>query len=177
MKISNKKASHHFVSIVGNSGSGKTTFIEKLIPELIGKGLKVGTIKHDVHGFEMDKPGKDSWRHKHAGASTTVISSPYQIGMVMDVDHDHKPDELLSYFDGMDIILTEGYKGGNHPKMEIFRTEIINEPLCKNDKYLIALITDSDVDLDVPVFSSGAVKQVAEFLINHFDLFPSIHRP
>jgi hypothetical protein len=61
--------------------------------------------------------------------------------------------------------------------MEIFRTEIINEPLCKNDKYLIALITDSDVDLDVPVFSSGAVKQVAEFLINHFDLFPSIHRP
>ena len=177
MKISNKKISPPFVSIVGNSGSGKTTFIEKLIPELIGKGLKVGTIKHDVHGFEMDKPGKDSWRHKHAGASATVISSPYQIGMVMDVAHDHKPDELLSYFNGMDIILTEGYKGGNHPKMEIFRTDIINEPLCKNDKYLIALITDSDVDLDVPVFSSGAVKQVAEFLIKHFDLFPSIHRP
>jgi molybdopterin-guanine dinucleotide biosynthesis protein B len=177
MKISKKKTSTPFVSVVGNSGSGKTTFIEKLIPELIGRGLKVGTIKHDVHGFEMDKPGKDSWRHKHAGASATVISSPYQIGMVMDVAHDHKPDELLSYFNGMDIILTEGYKGGDHPKMEIFRTEIISEPLCKNDKYLIALITDSDVDLDVPVFSLGAVKQVAEFLIKHFNIFRSIHQP
>jgi len=170
MKISKKKASTPFVSVVGNSGSGKTTFLEKLIPELIGRGLKVGTIKHDVHGFEMDKPGKDSWRHKHAGASATVISSPYQIGMVMDVAHDHKPDELLPLFNGMDIILTEGYKRGDHPKMEIFRTEIINEPLCKNDRSLLALITDSDVDFDVPVFSSGAVKEVADFLIKHFNL-------
>ena len=77
----------------------------------------------------------------------------------------------------MDIILTEGYKGGDHPKMEIFRTEIISEPLCKNDKYLIALITDSDVDLNVPVFSLGAVKEVAEFLIKHFNIFRSIHQP
>jgi molybdopterin-guanine dinucleotide biosynthesis protein B len=170
MEISNKKIAPPIVSVVGNSGSGKTTFIEKLIPELIGRGLKVGTIKHDVHGFEMDKPGKDSWRHKHAGASATVISSPYQIGMVMDVAHDHKPDELLSLFNGMDIILTEGYKQGNHPKIEIFRTEIINEPLCRRDNHLLALITDSEVDLDVPVFPTGAVQQVADFLIKHFNL-------
>ena len=174
MKIPMKKTSPSLVSVVGNSGSGKTTFLEKLIPELIGRGLKVGTIKHDVHGFEMDKPGKDSWRHKHAGASATVISSPYQIGMVMDVAHDHKPDELLFYFNGMDIVLTEGYKRGDHPKMEIFRTEIINEPLCKNDKSLLALITDSDVDLDVPVFSLRAIKEVADFLIKHFNLVCAI---
>ena len=177
MKISNKKISPPFVSVVGNSGSGKTTFIEKLIPELIGRGLKVGTIKHDVHGFEMDKPGKDSWRHKHAGASATVISSPYQIGMVMDVAHDHKPDELLSLFNGMDIILTEGYKQGNHPKIEIFRTEIINEPLCRNDKSLIALITDSDIVFDVPVFSLKAIKEVADFLIKHFNLYHLTKHP
>ena len=170
MKISKKKASTPFVSVVGNSGSGKTTFLEKLIPELIGRGLKVGTIKHDVHGFEMDKPGKDSWRHKHAGASATVISSPYQIGMVMDVMYDHKPDELLPIFNGMDIVLTEGYKRGEHPKMEIFRTQITNEPLCKSDTSLLALITDSDIDLDVPTFSLEAVKQVADFLIKHFNL-------
>ena len=174
MKISNKKTSPPFVSVVDNSGSGKTTFLEKLIPELTGRGLKVGTIKHDVHGFEMDKPGKDSWRHKRAGASATLISSPYQIGMVMDVEYDHKPDELLSYFNGMDIILTEGYKRGDHPKMEIFRTEILNEPLCKNDTSLLALITDSDIDFDVPVFSSGAVEQVADFLIKHFNLARAI---
>jgi len=165
-----KKTSPPFVSVVGNSGSGKTTFLEKLIPELIARGLKVGTIKHDVHGFEMDKPGKDSWRHKHAGASATVISSPYQIGMVMDVTYDHKPDELLPIFNGMDIVLTEGYKRGEHPKMEIFRTQITNEPLCKSDTSLLALITDSDIDLDVPTFSLEAVKQVADFLIKHFNL-------
>lgn len=170
MKIPDPKISTPFVSVVGNSGSGKTTFIEKLIPELIGRGLKVGTIKHDVHGFEMDKPGKDSWRHKQAGASATIISSPYQIGMVMDVAYDHKPDELLAYFNGMDIILTEGYKRGDHPKMEIFRNEIINEPLCKNDKYLLAIITDSKIDIDVPTFFLEEVKEIAEFLIKHFRL-------
>lgn len=170
MEISNNKIFPPFVSVIGNSGSGKTTFIEKLIPELIRRGLKVGTIKHDVHGFEIDKPGKDSWRHKHAGALATVISSPYQIGMVMDVEYDHKPDELLPLFNGMDIILTEGYKRGDHSKIEIYRTEIINEPLCKNDKYLIALITDSDIVLDVPIFSLGAIKEVADFLIKHFKL-------
>lgn len=177
MEISEKETRPPFVSVVGNSGSGKTTFLEKLIPELVGRGLRVGTIKHDVHGFEMDKPGKDSWRHKHAGASATIISSPYQIGMVMDVEHDHKPDELLSYFNGMDIILTEGYKRGNHPKIEIFRTEIINEPLCRNDRSLIALVTDSDVDLDVPTFSSAGIMEVADFLIKHFKLVPSFHQP
>jgi len=158
------------VSVVGNSGAGKTTLLEKLIPELIRRGLKVGTIKHDVHGFEMDKPGKDSWRHKHAGARTTVISSPYQIGMVKDVEYDHTPDELVTLFNGMDIILTEGYKRGDHPKMEIFRTEIINEPLCKNDRYLLALVTDSEIGLDVPTFSLSAINEIADFLIKHFDL-------
>ena len=158
------------VSIVGNSGSGKTMFIEKLIPEITRRGLRVGTIKHDVHGFEMDKPGKDSWRHKQAGASTTIISSPYQIGMVMDVDYDHKPDELLHLFPVVDIILTEGYKRGHYPKVEIFRSEISKEPLCKDDKNLLALISDSIIDLDVPRFSPKDIDRAAEFLIEHFNL-------
>jgi molybdopterin-guanine dinucleotide biosynthesis protein B len=158
------------VAVIGHSGSGKTTFLEKLIPELTGRGLRVGSIKHDVHGFEMDKPGKDSWRHKHAGASTTIISSPYQIGMVMDVEYDHQPEELLSLFNGMDIILTEGYKGSRIPKLEIFRAEKTPEPLCKNDKTLIAIITDAQIDLSVPVFPTTAVKKVAELLIEKFHL-------
>lgn len=158
------------VSIVGNSGSGKTTFIEKLIPEIIQRGLRVGTIKHDVHGFDMDKPGKDSWRHKQAGASTTIISSPSKIGMVMDVDYDHKPNELLPLLSNVDIILTEGYKFENNPKLEIFRPEITNEPLCKDDEYLLALISDSSVNLDVPIFSTDDINGVAEFLISHFNL-------
>jgi len=158
------------VSIVGNSGSGKTTFIEKLIPELVRRGLKVGTVKHDVHGFDMDKPGKDSWRHKQAGASTTIISSPYQIGMVMDVDHDHQPDELLPLFPGVDIILAEGYKRGNKPKLEIFRPEIAHEPLCKDDENLLALICDTNVDLGVPRFSFKDMDGIVNFLIVRFNL-------
>jgi molybdopterin-guanine dinucleotide biosynthesis protein B len=158
------------VSIVGNSGSGKTTFLERLIPEIQRRGLKVGTIKHDVHGFDMDKPGKDSWRHKKAGASVTVISSPYQIGMVLDVDHDHKPDELLPLLAGVDIILTEGYKRENKPKLEIFRPEISKEPLCKEDEYLLALISDANVDIGVPRYSTKEIQKLADFLIAHFNL-------
>jgi molybdopterin-guanine dinucleotide biosynthesis adapter protein len=170
MMIPDKKPIPPVVAVIGHSGSGKTTFLEKLIPELTGRGLKVGSIKHDVHGFEMDKPGKDSWRHKHAGASTTIISSPYQIGMVMDVEYDHQPEELLSLFNGMDIILTEGYKGSRIPKLEIFRADTTPEPLCKNDKTLIAIITDARIDLGVPVFSTTAVKEVADLLIERFNI-------
>ena len=158
------------VLIVGHSGSGKTTFLEKLIPEFKRRDLKIGTIKHDVHGFEMDKPGKDSWRHKQAGAYTTVISSPYQIGMVRDVNHDHNPDELLSLFSDVDIILAEGYKRANKPKLEIFRPEVSKEPLCQDDEHLLALISDAAVDLGVPKFSTKDVAGVAELLISHFNL-------
>lgn len=158
------------VSIVGKSDSGKTTVIEKLIPELNKRGLRVGTIKHDVHGFEIDYPGKDSWRHKEAGSVTTIISSPQRIGMVMEVDHDYSLDELTPFLSGVDIILTEGYKRENKPKVEIFRPEVHKEPLSIGDENLIALITDSDFDLGVPRFATEDVKGLASFLISHFRL-------
>jgi molybdopterin-guanine dinucleotide biosynthesis protein B len=175
MKILSENITTPVVSVVGNSGSGKTTFLEKVIREMTHRGLKVGTIKHDVHGrFEMDKPGKDSWRHKHAGASTTVISSPHRIGMVMDVEYDHSLDELVLFFNGMDIILTEGYKKDHKPKLEIFRTEITQEPLCKDDENLLAFISDAPIDFGVLVFSAEDVKGVADLLIAHFNLIPSV---
>jgi len=159
------------ISFVGSSGSGKTTLLEKLIPELTRLGFKVGTIKHDVHGFEMDKPGKDSWRHKQAGAAVSMISSPFQVGMVMDVDHDHRPDELSSLLSGVDIILTEGYKRKGRAKVEVFRPDGRGEkPLCMNDESLIALVTDTHIDLGVPRFSLNNIKGLADFLINHLGL-------
>ena len=155
--------------IIGHSGTGKTTLIEKLIPELKGRGLTIGTIKHDVHGFEMDKPGKDSWRHKQAGAATTIISSPHRIGMVMDVDHDHNLEELAAFFPGVDIILAEGYKGAKRPKFEVLKPEL-QEPLLKDDDYLVALISDAPFDIGVPRFSRGDIQGLADFLIIHFNL-------
>ncbi|MEE8552703.1 MAG: molybdopterin-guanine dinucleotide biosynthesis protein B [Desulfobacterales bacterium] len=158
------------VSVVGYSGSGKTTLLEKLISGLKDRGYSVGTIKHDVHGFEMDRQGKDSWRHKKAGASATIISSPYQIGMVRDVDHDHRPVELMVLLPDMDIILTEGYKKENLPKLEVFRSQIHKAPLFKGDKTLLALISDDPIDLGVPRFSCDDGQSMVDFLIKHFNL-------
>ena len=158
------------VSIVGRSGSGKTTIMERLIPELKKRGLRVGSIKHHLHGFEIDYPGKDSWRHKQAGSEISIISSPHRIGMVMDVDHDHTFEELIPYFSGMDIVLSEGYKGKNRPKVEVFREEVHDRPLCFNDEDLIALISETDLDLGVPRFTSGDIEGLADFLIKHFRL-------
>ena len=156
--------------IVGRSGSGKTTLMVKLIPELKRLGLTVGTIKHDVHGFEIDHPGKDSWRHKQAGSAITIISSPQRIGMVADVDHDHTLDELAPFFSGVDVILAEGYKGNDKPKVEIFRGGLYSQPLCLNDGNLIALMTDVDVDIGVRKFTTNDIRGLAIFLVKHFDL-------
>ena len=162
---------HHtipIVCIVGYSGSGKTTLLEKLIPILRKRGYKVGTVKHDVHGFEMDKPGKDSWRHKQAGAQATIISSSSKIGMVMDVDHDYTLDQLKQFFPGVDIILTEGYKREKKPKVEIYHDTSGEDPLCKSDPNLVAMVTEANVDLEVPRFHPDDVEGLAEFLIDRF---------
>ncbi len=160
------------VSLTGYSGSGKTTFMVKLISALVHLGLKVATIKHDVHGFEMDKPGKDSWRHKQAGATASVISSPTKIGLVMDADHDHDPSELARLFPEVDIVLTEGYKSGPYPKVEIFRPEATENktPLCQDDPNLVAVVTDADLSMEVPRYSLSDAEGVAQLLMVRFAL-------
>ncbi len=167
-----KNTSPPIITIVGNSGSGKTTLIEKLVVELKRRGLKIGTIKHDVHGFEMDKPGKDSWRHKQAGAVTSIITSPRQIGMVKDVQHDHTPDELASFLTDVDLILCEGFKRQPLPKIEIFRPEIHSSPLCMDDEHLLALISDAtEYGQRAPrCFGLNAVQEIVAFLTEHFRL-------
>ena len=152
------------VCLVGRSDSGKTTFIEKLVPALKALGMSVGTVKHDVHGFDIDHPGKDSWRHKQSGATITIISSPSKLAMVKDSDHDSTLDELIPYFAGMDLILTEGYKRENRPKVEIYRPEAHPEPLCDNDDNLLALVTDAALDLGVPKFGLEDAAGLALFL-------------
>ncbi|MFC1535009.1 molybdopterin-guanine dinucleotide biosynthesis protein B [Thermodesulfobacteriota bacterium] len=162
------------VLIVGNSGSGKTSLLVRLVPELKKRGLRIGTIKHHHRDFEIDYPGKDSWRHKRAGAERTMISSPNRIGIVMDADHDHTLDELVPFFSGMDIIIAEGYKGENRPKVEIFRSEVNDKPICLKDHNLIAMMTYQDIDLEVPRFVPDDVKGLADFLSGFFKLQRSV---
>jgi molybdopterin-guanine dinucleotide biosynthesis protein B len=158
------------ICVVGRSGSGKTTLMEKLILELGGRGLRVGTIKHHKGSFEIDSPGKDSWRHKQAGSVTALISSPSGIGMVMDVDHDYSPEELALFFTGVDVILCEGFKRGKGPKIEIFRPEIHERPFCLKDKHLEALVSDADLDLGVPRFPLSDIEGLTQFLFKRFRL-------
>lgn len=166
----NEKNQPPIISVVGYSGAGKTTLMEKLIAELTRRGYRVGSIKHDVHGFDMDKPGKDSWRHKQAGACTTLISSPRRIGMVMDVDHDHNPDELRRFFSNVNVILTEGYKKQNRPKVEIFRSEIHHEPLCRDDDNVVAVMSDIPVGLKTRRFTLDDAEGLIDFLVEKFRL-------
>lgn len=158
------------LSIVGKSGSGKTSLMERLIREFAARGLHVGSIKHHLHDFEMDSPGKDSYRHKQAGAERAVISSPHKIGLVMDVDHDYTLDELSSFFSGMDIVLAEGYKGGDGPKIEIFRPEVHDRPVCLNDEHLIAMVTDHNPGPKAPRFGLEDTRGLTDFIIRFFEL-------
>src|SRR4030042_2461665 len=128
------------VSIVGKSNAGKTTLLEKLITELVKRGYRVATIKHNLHGFDIDHEGKDSYRHKKAGAHTTVVSSPHQLALIQDVDHDHSFEEIRDKFiHNADIILTEGFKMSDYPKIEVFRSELKRKLTSTKKDNLIAV--------------------------------------
>ena len=157
------------ISIVGKSDSGKTTLIEKLLPELIRRGYRIATVKHDVHGFEVDREGKDSWRHKQAGAHTVVISSPQKIALIRDVEKDLTLEEIRErMIQDVDLILSEGYKKDVQPKVEIFRKEMHKELLCTREDNLIAIVSNRTFNMDVPCFGLEDVKGLADFIENQY---------
>jgi molybdopterin-guanine dinucleotide biosynthesis protein B len=157
------------VSIVGKSNSGKTTLLEKIIADLVHRGYRVATIKHNRHGFNIDHEGKDIYRHKKAGAHTTVVSSPHQLALVQDVDHDHSFEEIREKFiSGADIILTEGFKVNDYPKIEVFRSELKRELISKKEGGLVAVATNVSLDIDVPCLDLNDPKTVADFIEFHF---------
>lgn len=156
------------VSIVGKSDSGKTTLICGLLPELKRRGYKVATIKHDVHGFDLDKPGKDTWKHAQAGADTVVISSPWKVAMIEKVEVELTLDEVIEKIDHVDLILTEGFKRNSKPKIEIFRSSVHDGPLCTAEDNLLAIASDIRPDLGVPVFSTDDYSGMADLIEGTF---------
>jgi len=153
------------VSIVGKSNSGKTTLLEKLITELVRRGWRVATIKHNIHGFQIDHEGKDSYRHKKAGAHITVLSSPVQLALVRDVDHDYSFAEIRDEFiRDVDIILAEGFKVNDYPKIEVNRSELKRDLFNKKEDGLIAVASDTEIDAGVPCFDINDVKSIADFI-------------
>jgi molybdopterin-guanine dinucleotide biosynthesis protein B len=158
------------VCVTGAHKVGKTTFLEKLIPRLVEKGILVGTVKHDVHGFEMDHEGKDTWRHRRAGAATIAISSPSSVACIRNVDEEMDLEDVVSrYFWAEDLVLAEGYKRSHFPKIEVFRSACEERPLCGPQDNLRALVADDPVQVgDVPVYGLEDASGVADFLYTTF---------
>jgi len=153
------------VSIVGWSDSGKTTYLENLIPELTGRGYRICAVKHDVHGFEMDTPGKDSWRLKRAGAAVSVVSGPDKIAVIADTGRDLTLSEIRDRFvSDVDLMISEGFKKDVHPKIEVFRRGVRDALLCTAKDGLIAVAADCPVDTDAPVIDLGNVAAMADLI-------------
>ena len=155
------------ICVSGKSESGKTTLIEKLIPELKKRGYRIGSIKHTCQAFDIDKKGKDSWRHRKAGADIVVIASTDNIAIIKDNDC-NSLDCLKKYFNDVDLIIAEGYNKENIHKIEIIRKASGKEPLCLDDSKLIAVVTDSDTRYSVPEFGLEEIDNLADFIENKY---------
>lgn len=160
------------VTFVARSGTGKTTLLEKLIRELTVRGWTIGALKHDAHRFEIDREGKDSWRMTQAGAAVTTISSREQTASIHRHDLEPSVDELLErYFRDVDLVLTEGFKRSALSKIEIHRHALGQPLLCRgevHDPTLIGVASDSNIDVDVPVFDLNAPETLAAFIERTF---------
>lgn len=162
------------ISFVARSNTGKTTLLEKLIPELKKQGFKVGVIKHDAHRFDIDHPGKDSYRMTAAGADTMLIASAEKLAIVKKHDSEPSLKQLVDcYFHGMDIVLAEGFKIAENPKIEIHRGSLGAELLCRgyyNDPDLIAIASDSCINSDVTILNLNDIDEVSGFILNYCKL-------
>ena len=152
------------ITIIGKSGAGKTTLLEKLIAELSARGRAIGTVKHHSHaGFDIDRPGKDSWRHAQAGSQHVVIASPDKIASYRLLEHELELDEITASMTEVDMILVEGYRQSNKPSIEVIRAansiEMISSP-----EQRIALVTDASIVADVPTFQLDDYLALADFI-------------
>jgi molybdopterin-guanine dinucleotide biosynthesis adapter protein len=159
------------ISIVSKKGSGKTTLLEKLIPELKRRGYRVGTVKHDTHGFDIDHEGKDTYRHKACGADAVMISCPWKLSLIKDTSEEIPLTRLVDkYLRDMDIVITEGYRRAGMPQVEVFRSTAHDTPLhAKAEKNsLFAVLSDRPVDLGVPNLDINDIKALADLIEGRF---------
>jgi molybdopterin-guanine dinucleotide biosynthesis protein B len=152
------------LSVVGASGSGKTTFLTRLIPELSARGYRVAVIKHHPHtGLETDTPGKDTWKLARAGAIHVTLAAPDQLVHHRRLDHERSPEEIAAEIQGVDLVLTEGYKEERQPKIEINR-RAHRPTLVSPPADLVAVVSDQRFDVDVPQFNLEDVGGVADLI-------------
>ncbi len=159
------------VSIVGKSNSGKTTLIEKLLAELTRRNYRVATVKHDAHSFDVDHPGKDTWRHREAGAAAVAITSSSRLFLTVNLTEPLSLDQVRAlYLDGnYDLILTEGFRRDAAPKIEVHRKERSDELVCDPaTDPLLAVASDAALDVAVPVFNLNDSVEITNFIEERF---------
>lgn len=166
------KSSHHndvppVISLVGCSNSGKTTFLEKLLQQLKFRGYRVGTVKHHRGTFELDIEGKDTWRHRQAGAEIVALATPSGFGLVKKLDREMPLAEILPYFSGLDLVIVEGFKQGSQPKIELVRAEVANETVLPTGQ-LLAVVSDLPLKVDIPLFDLNDIEGMANLIENRF---------
>ena len=158
------------IGLAGWSGSGKTTLVTKALPRLIARGCRVSTIKHAHHGFDLDKPGKDSFMHRAAGASEVVISSAKRWAVLHELrgEDEWNMPELLKKITPVDLVLVEGYKRESFPKIEVYRAENGKPLLHGEDGYIVAIASDTPLpDVKVPVIDLDDIEAVADALLKY----------
>jgi molybdopterin-guanine dinucleotide biosynthesis adapter protein len=158
------------IGLAGWSGSGKTTLLAKVIPSIVARGLKVSTLKHAHHAFDVDQPGKDSHTHRMAGATEVLVSSANRWALVHELRGaaELSLEALLDKLSPVDLVLVEGYKRQPHPKLEIYRASLGKPPLHPDDPAIIGIASDQPLPAaPIPVIDLDDVEQVTEFLIRH----------
>jgi molybdopterin-guanine dinucleotide biosynthesis protein B len=160
------------IGIAGYSGSGKTTLIEKVIPLLVGEGLRVSLVKHAHHEFDVDQPGKDSYRHRHAGCAEVLISSSKRWALMHELRGAQEPPlrEQLKLLSPCDLVIVEGYKSEAIPKIEVHRRAGHTPLLYPEDANVVAVATDEPLDTRLPQLDVDDAQAVARFIVQHLGL-------
>lgn len=156
----------------GWSGSGKTTLLEKLIPRFTGAGLRVSLIKHAHHTFDVDQPGKDSYRHRHAGAGEILVSSSRRWVLMHELRGAHEPsfEDQVKRMSPCDLLLVEGFKFAPIPKLEVWRAETGEGMLHPNDPHIVAVAADVKIEARLPVLDLNDDAAIAKFVLDHLKL-------
>ena len=158
------------IGLAGWSGSGKTTLIKKVIPCLIARGLKVSTLKHAHHGFDLDQPGKDSFFHRAAGATEVIVSSARRFAILHELrdEPEWNLPALVAKMSPVDLVLVEGYKRDPFPKLEIHRAANGKSLIYPDDPHVVAIATDTPLpDVKVPVVDLDDIEAIADILVRH----------
>jgi molybdopterin-guanine dinucleotide biosynthesis protein MobB len=158
--------------IVGYKDNGKTTLVERLVAHFAEGGMRVSTVKHAHHGVELDQPGKDSYRHRAAGAVEVMLATSRSWLLIHELRDEPEPplEALLARLSPVDLVLVEGFKRSAHPKLEVHRQQRGTPLLAREDRSVVAIASDGPIDLELPVFALDDIEGIAELILRHCEL-------